>query len=169
MSEPTGGIATLGINLNIFIAQLINFVVVLLVLWKFAYGPIVKMLDDRSKKIEESLKQSEDVQTRVQKLEGEQKEIITAAKQEALALLETARIDAEARKQEMLVATKKEMDQIVMKGKEQLKADKAQMIQEVKAELVKIVVEATKKILEKEVDEKTSHKIASDVIEKMFS
>lgn len=167
MPEPTGGIATLGINLNIFIAQLINFCVVLFVLWKFAYGPIVKMLDERSKKIEDSLKQSEDVNVRVQKLETEQKEMMAKAKQEAHVILEAARADAELRKQELLATAKKEVEQVVMKGKEQLKAEKVQMIQDAKSELVGIVIEATKKILEKEVDEKTSHKIASDVIEKM--
>ncbi len=166
MSEPTG-IATLGINLNTFIAQLINFVVVLLVLWKFAYGPIVKMLDERSKKIEESIKLSEEVNVRVKKMEVEQKEVIASAKQEAMVILEAARNDAETRKQELLATAKKEVERVVTQGKEQLKAEKTQMIQEVKTELVGIVIAATKKILESEVDEKTSHKIASDVIEKM--
>lgn len=167
MSEPTGGIATLGINLNIFIAQLVNFIVVLLVLWKFAYKPLVKILDDRSSKIEDSLKQSKEISDRLVALEKEQAQIIGDAKAGAMAILESARTDAETRKQELLAAAKKEVERVVAQGKEQLKAEKGQMMQEAKSELIAIVVEATKKILEKEVDEKTSHKIASDVIEKM--
>lgn len=167
MSEPTGGIATLGINLNIFVAQLVNFVVVLLVLWKFAYKPLVKILDDRSHKIEESLKQSDAVEVRVKQLEVEQKQIIATAKGEAMQILEAAKADADVRKQELLMAAKKEVERVVIQGKEQLQAEKAQMLHEAKAELIEMAVAATKKILESEVDEKTSHKIATEVIQKM--
>lgn len=167
MSEPTGGIATLGINLNIFVAQLVNFLVVLLVLWKFAYKPLVKILDDRSHKIEESLKQSDAVEVRVKQLEIEQKQIIATAKGEAMQILEMAKQDADARKQELLAVAKKEVERVVQQGKEQLQAEKAQMIHEAKTELVQLAVAATKKILESEVDEKASQKIASDVIQKM--
>jgi F-type H+-transporting ATPase subunit b len=160
MSEPTGGIATLGINLNMFVAQLVNFIVVLLVLWRFAYKPLVKILDDRSKKIEESLKQSEAIEVRVKQLEIEQKQIIASAKGEAMQILETAKQDADARKQELLAAAKKEVEHVVAQGKEQLQA-------EAKAELIQMAVVATKKILESEVDEKASQKIASDVIQQM--
>ena len=167
MSEPTGGIATLGINLNIFIAQLVNFIVVLLVLWKFAYKPLVKILDDRSARIEESLKQSEDVACRLVALEKEQDQIIIDAKAAATHILETARADAETRKQEFLVAAKKDVEKVVAHGKDQLKAEKAQMLLEVKHEVIAMVVTATKKILETEVDEKSSIKIATEVINKM--
>jgi F-type H+-transporting ATPase subunit b len=167
MSEPTGGIATLGINLNMFVAQLVNFIVVLLVLWRFAYKPLVKILDDRSKKIEESLKQSEAIEVRVKQLEIEQKQIIASAKGEAMQILETAKQDADARKQELLAAAKKEVEHVVAQGKEQLQAEKTQMLQEAKAELIQMAVVATKKILESEVDEKASQKIASDVIQQM--
>jgi len=167
MSESTGGIATLGINFPIFIAQLVNFLVVLLVLWKFAYKPLVKILDDRSEKIEESLKHSDAIELRVKQLEVEQKQIIATAKGEAMQILEIAKQDAEARKQELLASAKKEVERVVTQGKEQLQAEKAQMLHEAKAELINLAVAATKKILESEVDEKASQKIASDVIQKM--
>lgn len=167
MSEPTGGIATLGINLNIFIAQLINFLIVLLVLWKFAYKPILNILDERSQTIEKSLKQSKEIEERLNRVEIEQKEIIQSAKQDATIILETARQEADVRKQELLVAAKKEVERVVKQGKDQLQAEKVHMLQEAKAELVQMAVNATKKILESEVDEKASQKIAVDVINKM--
>ena len=165
--EASGGIATLGINLKIFIAQLINFVVVLLVLWKFAYAPIIKMLDARSKKIEESMKNAADIEKRVRELEVEQKEVIAKAKSEAAHILETAQADAESRKQELVAATKKEVEQIVARGKEQLNAEKENMVRDARAEIVTIAVSATKKILEETVDEKKSSALAEAVVKKM--
>lgn len=161
------GIATLGINLPIFIAQLVNFLVVLLVLWKFAYKPLVKILDDRSQKIEESLKHSDAIELRVKQLKVEQKQIIATAKSEAMQILEGAKADADIRKQELLAAAKKEVERVVAQGKGQLQAEKVQMLHEAKAELIEMAVAATKKILEAEVDEKASHKIATEVIQKM--
>lgn len=167
MSEPTGGIATLGIDLKIFLAQLVNFIIVLLVLWKWAFTPIVKLLDDRTKKIAESVKLSEDVDRRVAELEQEQHQLIAHAKQEASAVLEIARAEAEQRKQEMLIMAKKEVEHVVAQGKEQLKAEKAQMIREAKTELIEIAVSATKKILEETIDEKKSADLAERLIKKM--
>lgn len=167
MPEPTGGIATLGINLPIFIAQLINFVVVLLVLWKFAYKPLVKILDDRSNKIEESLKKSDLIDRRVAELEKEQHQLIVTAKGEATQILEAARADAESRKQELLLVAKKEVERVVALGKEQLKAEQINMVREAKAELIAIAVAATQKILEETVDEKKSNALAEAVVKKM--
>ena len=82
-SESTGGLGTLGINLKIFLAQLLNFAIVLVVMWKFAYKPIVKLLEERQEKIARSVKQADDVEKRVQELEVEQKQVIATAKSEA--------------------------------------------------------------------------------------
>ena len=169
MPEPTGGIATLGINLNIFIAQLVNFIVVLLVLWKFAYKPIVKTLDARSQKIEESIKSASDVEKRVAELEVEQKMIITTAKNEATKILETARADAESRKTELLAEAKKQVEAVVSHGKEQLNAEKTNMVREARAEIISIAVTAAKKILEETIDEKKSGALAEDVVKKMIA
>ncbi|MEK7452295.1 MAG: F0F1 ATP synthase subunit B [Patescibacteria group bacterium] len=169
MSEPTSGIATLGINPQIFLAQLFNFVVVLLVLWKFAYKPLVKILDDRSKKIEDSLNMSKDVALRVSALEKDQKNLIANAKSDAAQILDMARTEAETRKQEMLASAKTEVERVVLQGKEQLRAEKINMIREAKAELIQIAVAATKKILEESIDEKKSSLLAEDVVKKMIA
>ena len=52
--EATGGLGTLGINGKIFLAQLVNFVLVLIVLWRWAFTPIVKILDKRRDQIAKS-------------------------------------------------------------------------------------------------------------------
>lgn len=167
MSEPTGGLASLGINLPMFVAQLINFSIVLFVLWKFAYGPLMRLLDDRTKQIEEGVEKSKEIDARMGRIESEHKELIAQAREEALQIVNASQQHAEARKQEMLAETTKEVQALVARGKEQLQAEKAQMIREAKAELVEIAVAATKKILETTVDEKASQKIAADVIQKM--
>lgn len=166
-TEATGGLGTLGINLKIFLAQLLNFAIVLLVLWKWAYKPIVKLLEERQEKIERGVKQAEDVEKRVHDLERERHEVMATAKSEAAKVLEDVRVAADERRKELLAKTKEEVKSVVAQGKAQLETQKVQMIQEAREEIATIAVEAARKILEDGVDEKKAVKLAEGVIDKM--
>jgi F-type H+-transporting ATPase subunit b len=166
-TQATGGLGALGINLKIFLAQLLNFAIVLIVMWRFAYKPIVKLLEERQEKIERGVKQATEVEKRVQDLEREQKEVIITAKSEAAKILDEARAVAQDRKKELLAKAKDEVKSVVTQGKIQLEAQKGQMIQEARAEIAAIAVEAARKILEDDVDEKKATKLAESVVDKM--
>ncbi|PJA45869.1 ATP synthase F0 subunit B [Candidatus Uhrbacteria bacterium CG_4_9_14_3_um_filter_50_9] len=166
-TEATGGLGTLGINLKIFIAQLVNFTVVLLVLWKWAYTPIVKLLDERSEKIEKSVKQAEAIDKRVNELAEEQKSIVVQAKGEANKILELARTEAEERKQTLLEKAKADVHHVVAQGKNQLQAEKEQMIIDAREQIALIAVEASRKILSESIDEKKAQALAEGVIDDM--
>jgi F-type H+-transporting ATPase subunit b len=166
-TEATGGLGTLGINLKIFIAQLINFTVVLLVLWKWAYKPIVKLLDERSEKIEKSVKQADEIDKRVSELAEEQKTIVAEAKGEANNILELARTEAEERKQQLLSKAKEDVQLVVNQGKNQLQAEKEQMIIDAREQIAMIAVEASRKILSSSIDEKEAQRLAEDVVNDM--
>lgn len=167
VTEATGGLGTLGINLKIFIAQLINFTVVLLVLWKWAYRPIVKLLEERQEKVAKSVKQADEIEKRVQELEVEQKEVIATAKSEAHKILEEARMSAEDRKKTLLDSAKSEVQGVVIQGKAQLQAEKEQMIRDARTEIATIAVEAARKILSESIDEKKAEKLAEGVVDSM--
>lgn len=165
--EASGGLGTLGINLKIFIAQLVNFLVVLLVLWKWAYRPIVKTLESRRERVEKSLKDAEAIEVRLSTLEQERKTVIAQANVEATALIEKAREDAEARDRETVEKARREVERVVAQGKGQLKNEKEAMLREARKEMVEIALEAVRKILKQTVDEKKSKSLAEEVVRKM--
>ncbi len=165
--EETGVLGTLGIDGGIFVAQLVNFLIVLLVLWKFAYKPIVKMLDQRSERIEKSIRDAEHVEKRVAALEDERKEIVAEARAEAAKVMELARADAEAMRTDMVEKAKREVERVVVNGKAQLKADQEAMMREARKELADIAVSAAKRILADGVDEKKSASLAEEVVRKL--
>ncbi len=165
--EATGGLGTLGINVKIFAAQLVNFTIVLLVLWRWAYRPIVKLLDDRQKKVEKSLLDAADIEKRVVSLEEERKSILSQAKHEASIVLEKVQIDAEVRRTELFGKAKEEVSQVVRQGKAQLQAEKESMLREARQEIVNLAIESARKILEESITEKKSQALAEEVIEKM--
>lgn len=165
--EKTSGLGTLGLNVDIFIAQLVNFLLVMLVMWKFAYTPLMKMLDDRSARIEKSMKDAEHVEKRVAALEDERKTIVAEARKEAATIVEMARNDAEALKTELVEKSKREVERVIVHGKAQLKSEQEAMMREARKELVEIAVAATKKILSETIDEKKSASLAEEVVRKM--
>lgn len=167
MSEPTGGLATLGIDLKIFIAQLVNFLIVMLVLWKFAYKPILKMLDQRSERIEKGMADAKAAEERLAKIESEREDVIKQARLEAAKVVGEARADAEVRKQEMVEKAKREVERVVVNGKAQLKQEKELMLREARKEVVDIAVSAAKKILTTAIDEKKAHSLAEEVVRKL--
>lgn len=165
--EASGGIGTLGINLNIFIAQLINFLIVVLVLWRFAYKPVVKLLDDRQKKVEESLIKAEDIDKRLGVIESQRTEILEAAKTQATQVLVEARAQSEAQKQALLEKAKEEVRTVIEQGKAQLQSEKQHMIREAKQEMVALIVSATEKILKEQVTQKQSEALTKAALESL--
>ncbi|MBI4598598.1 F0F1 ATP synthase subunit B [Candidatus Uhrbacteria bacterium] len=162
--EQTGGIAALGINGKLFLAQLINFLVVLLVFWKWIYGPIVKMLDRRTETIERGLAHTAELEERLKKVEMERAGIVAQAQAAASNLLEEARTERAARHQSAAEETKRAVASIVQEGKHRLGQEKERMIEEVRAELADIVVEATRKVLGESMDEQRSSALAEEAL-----
>ncbi len=170
-SESPSGIAgvahTFGLEPALFAGQLINFLIVLGVMWLFAYKPILKMLNDREERITKSVKDAEEIEKRVMANEKERNELLAQAQKDAQALHAQAMIDSEARKVEMVEAAKREVERVIQKGKEQLKDEHTAMMIEARKDLVEIAVKAAAKIISTEMDEKKSKSLAEEVVRKL--
>jgi len=139
-------IKTLGIDLPKLIAQLVNFGIVLVVLWKFAYKPILAMLDQRRDKIAESMANAEKIKSELAKTEAMRQEILAQASTQANKLIEEARAAAarvqEQESQKAIAAA----EQIVAKAREAAAADHARMLGELRREVGRLVVATTARV-----------------------
>src|SRR5688572_12301567 len=79
-----------GIQPVLLAAQVVNFLILLLILKKFLYGPILKVLETRKKRIEESLKNASVIELRLQKTEEEKEKVLEKAALEARKILDEA-------------------------------------------------------------------------------
>ena len=146
---------------------LVNFLIVVLVLWRWVYRPLVKMLDIRSEKIEKSVKDAQEIDRRLSKVEEERKTLLTEAKVAAAKIVEQAQHDATERGKATEEKTKREIARLVIQGKGQLQAEKEIMLKDARKEMVAIIVQGAKKILNQEVDEKRSQSLAEEVVRKL--
>ena len=162
-----GVIGTFGLRGDLFAAQLVNFLLVMLVLWKFVYKPILKVLAEREARIEKSVKDAEAVALRLQEAEKEKAEVLRAARQEADAFATKAAADTEARKMEMVEAAKREVERVIASGKLQLESERQAMMAAMRKEIVEIAVAAATKIVGEGMTEKKSTSLAEEVVRKM--
>ena len=162
-----GAIGTFGVRGDLFAAQLVNFLLVLLVLWRFAYRPIMRMLDERETKIAESVKNAEAIEKRLRDAEAEHAKVVGAARVEAQAIIEKAIADTEVRKNEMVEAAKREVERVIQRGKQQLDEERVAMLVTARKDLVDIAVKAAAKILTEGLTEKKSQSMAEEMVRKL--
>ncbi len=153
-----------GINAQLLLAQVINFAVLLLVLYKFAYRPILRILDERREKIENSLKQAEAVEERTKKLEAEIAESRHKARKEADRVIAEAKSAGEKAKTEILFKASEEVTRMLEKAKTDTLNEKEAMLREVKDHIVKTSVVIVEKLLKDKLDPKTREALVLESI-----
>jgi F-type H+-transporting ATPase subunit b len=133
----------LGIDWRALLMQTISFSIIFFVLWKFAYGPIFKMLQTRREKIAEALANAEKIKGDVARTEAERQKILADAGDKADKLIDDARQAAarvrEAETQKAIAAA----EQIVVKAREAAAQERAQMLASLKREVGRLVVQTT--------------------------
>jgi len=145
-------VKTFHIDANLLLAQLVNFSIVLLVLYKFAYKPILKTLNDRTNKIEKGLKDAEDAQNKLAEMEKKEKAILTKAKEEGQKIIVAAEETARKNKEELLLETKQQAEKLLTDAGKKIEDEKSKMISDVRSEVAGLVVRATEKILGEKID-----------------
>lgn len=138
----------LGIDWKLLIAQAVNFLVLLILLRKFVYGPLTKMLHDRRARIEEGLLKAKEADERLRDVNHMAVQKIKDAEQEGVKLI--ARVEAEAKVHEaMLMAKAKEHEVAAMAAaEERAQARDAEAHRALSAEAAALVKQAIVKVVE---------------------
>jgi F-type H+-transporting ATPase subunit b len=137
---------TFGVNWQLFISQLIAFIVVALVLKKFAYKPVLDMLDQRRERIAQAEANAEKIQAELAETQAERDKVLAEANQKAQEMIadakEAAKQVGEAEGQKAV----KQAEEIIRKAREATEADRDQMMSDLKSEIGRLVVETTAKV-----------------------
>ncbi|MFZ4599162.1 MAG: F0F1 ATP synthase subunit B, partial [Terrimicrobiaceae bacterium] len=146
MDALTEAFTTFGVNWPKFIAQLILFTTVYLILKKFAFAPVVAMFEERRRRIEEGQLNAEKIKKQLAESEIRCQEILRKANVDAQRIIEEGRTSSEAHSQKATQQAIKDAESIIAKAHETVEFDRAKMVAEVKHEMVELVVETTAKV-----------------------
>ena len=157
-------IKTFHIDWKLLIAQGINFIIVFSVLYYFGLRPLMKLMVDRSKKIDDGLKNAELIEENLSKSEQEKKKAIAEGRKQAQLIIGQSEKDAELVRQEKLAKTKLEAEKIVISAKNEITSERAKMIKEVKSELGELVLLASGKLTADTMTDKQQEKLIDQVL-----
>jgi len=157
-------IETFHIDWRLFIAQLINFVIVFSVLYWFAFKPLAKVMAERSDKIAKSLDDAKKVEEKLAETQEEFNKVISEAKKQANSILEKAGSDAEVRRQAELKRAKEEIGAIINQEKQKMQTEKAATLKEIKKEVADLVIIAVEKVIGEKMDEKKDREMLKKII-----
>jgi F-type H+-transporting ATPase subunit b len=158
-------ISKFGIEPSLLIAQIINFGIVLFVLWKYAYKPILKVLQERQAKVKKSLEDAKAVELKLQKAEKMKQEKILEARTEAEKILDDAAQESENLRQQRLKEVQSEINGMKVHAQAEIVAQKAQALNQAKAEMVDLVISATGKVINKSGLEKVNKALVEEAVE----
>jgi F-type H+-transporting ATPase subunit b len=145
-------ISTFHIDAGLLLAQAINFGIIFFVLYKFAFNPLSKMLQERSQTIEKSLNDAKAIEIRLMATEKEREEVIITAKKEAQAMLEKAEQTAQQNRDQLISKTKTDIAAIVAEEKDKIRQEQAESFKALKGEVAGLVAMAVEKIIKEKLD-----------------
>ncbi|MFM8981997.1 MAG: ATP synthase F0 subunit B [Spartobacteria bacterium] len=160
-------LTTFGVNGPKFIAQIILFLTVYLILKKFAFGPILAIFEERRKAIEEAQLNAEKIKKQLAESELRYKEILQKANADSLRIMEEGRAASEASAQKHLQQAIKDAESIIAKANENTELERARMVAEVKKEMVNLVVETTAAVAGKILTESDQQRLASETAKQL--
>ena len=153
-SGQQGVLSMLGIDWKLFLAQLVNFVIVLLVLWKWVFTPLSKKLTERTERIEKSLREADDIKKLHQDAEKERLEMIKQARLEVSGIISAGEVSAQKIKEDIISEARTNADRIITDTQRNIEDQKIAMLKEIRIEASELIISATEKILLEKLDSK---------------
>jgi F-type H+-transporting ATPase subunit b len=155
----------LGISWQSLIAQLINFGILFLLLYFFAYKRILKMLDARSAKVKESMEQTEHIKQQADRAEEESKRRIEMAAKEGQELIgRAARAGDETRRQAQELA-RQDAEVLVARARSEIQRERDESIGELRKEFADLTIAAAEKVISRSLDKKAHRDLIEKVLE----
>ena len=159
----------LGFHWPSLIAYLLNFTILLIVLTKFAYKPILKILDERSSNIKDSLELADKVREESAQQQAQLDDQLVEARKQGQAIIEDARSAAEKLCDQEREKSKKEAEEFLVKAKNDIERERDSAMDELRSNFGGLAVSAAEQIIQRSLDENTHKDIIDNVLENAFT
>jgi F-type H+-transporting ATPase subunit b len=157
-----GGITDLNPGLTLWTA--ITFLFLLVVLSRFAWGPIVKMLNERERTIRDAIEAARKERAEAERMLAEQKAALGRAQREAAELAQRNRQEVEALRQELTTRARKEADELISSARLQISEEIAKARSDLKAQVADLAIDAAARLVKANLDDGTQRKLVEEYI-----
>ncbi len=157
-----GGITDLNPGLTLWTA--ITFLFLLVVLSRFAWGPIVAMLKERERTIRDAIEAAKKERAEAERLLASQKESLAKAQRDAADLARRNQQEVEALRQELTAKARKEADQLVADARRQIAEEITKAKSELKAQVADLAIDAAGRLVKANLDDKAQRALVEEYI-----
>ncbi|UNL87399.1 F0F1 ATP synthase subunit B [Priestia koreensis] len=147
--------------------QLVIFLILLLLLRKFAFGPLMGIMKKREEYISNEILSAEKSNAEAKKLAEEQRELLKQSRQEIQVMMDNARKSAEDKKEEIIIAARSEAERLKESAKLEIVQEKEQAMTALRQQVASLSVLIASKVIEKELSEQDQEKLIQDYIKEV--
>ncbi|HHY73850.1 MAG TPA: F0F1 ATP synthase subunit B [Bacillus bacterium] len=156
-----------GINTGDIVVQLVSFIILLLLLRKFAFGPLMGIMKKREEHIANEIDAAEKSRKEAQEFAAQQAEALKAARQDAADLIESAKKLGEQQQKDIVEAAKVEATRIKDAAVKEIQQEKEQAIAALREQVASLSVLIASKVIEKELSEQDQQKLINEYIKEV--
>ena len=145
----------------------VTFVILVLILWKTAWKPIIASLDSRAEKLRGDIDKAEKARVEAEAILNKNKEILNNAKDETAGIIAEGKEGAEKIRAEIIAKAGHEAKEIAERSKREIATAKDKAISELKTEIVNIATDIASRIIVKNLNAKDQEAIVKDALSKL--
>ena len=154
---------------GLFIWTILTFLVLVGLLARFAWRPLLQALEKRQASIVQSLDDAQRARQELERLQRESAQMMAAARAEAESIVARSRADAEALREELKVKARAEAAAIVKNAERQIQLETARAVQQIRHEAVDLSVAIASKILQRQVSREDNEALIQDALKQVES
>lgn len=158
------GAAAGQLNTGDILFQLAMFLILMALLKKFAWGPLMGVMNEREQHIASQIDEAEKSRTEANKNLEEQRELLKQARTEAAQLIESAKKQADVQREEILALARTESDRLKESAKLEIQQQKEQAVAAIRDQVATLSVMIASKVIEKELNETEQEKLINEYI-----
>ena len=156
------GITDINVALSVWTA--VTFAILIFVLGKFAWGPILQMMETREKTISDAIESAKKERAAAEAASAEMKAALEKAREESAQLIRKNQAEVAAAKAELMAAARKESDDLLAAARRTIQEEKRQAIAELRSQAVDMAIEAANRLVQMNMDEKKQKQLVEEYI-----
>lgn len=155
------------INPGLIIWTLVVFGILLVAAWRWGYPALLKMVEERERKIEKQLQDAERANAEAQRLLEEHKRQIAAARNEAQDILAKAKTVSQKERETLLAKAREEYDALLNRARKDIDAEKEKAILALRREAVELSIAAASRVIEANLDTEANRRLVTEFLESL--
>lgn len=158
---------TIGELIGNFILVAGSFLLLIVLIKKFAWGNITSIFEERAKKISDDIDSAESARKNAEVLEQKREEALVGSREEAATIVETAKETAEKNKASILADTTEEVSRLKQKANQEIAQSKAEALKSIKGDVADLSIDLASKIIGQTLDKEAQSQLIDSYIDKL--